>query len=358
MDRLSASSRLFTVGRFCLWQPSFYMRKHRIQTGALGSGNGNGQTKVEGLINSWMQKYEEFVGLTLVKEAQNNVLQRETKFLLSQEERRAKQQELGTIQSRLKTVSAELDKTNKSDDRYLDIVKMEHSIIREEHQMVEDIRNLEKQEREYFSLLSAAVRESHEKERAQAEKTKYWSIIGSIIGAIIGITGSTVNNYLRMREMKGIVHTSVSSNEELKDLSLQLCSAIRTQFDTFDSFLADLKSAIDKKGASTVRASLPAPVANKHTLHEQTDKILETLVKQELFLNAEIKDIKKILGLTRKDEEGASVVYVGPEVKTLLQTTEDNLEWKMKMNSLATATFIYGALALTIPIILSFFKGS
>ena len=38
------------------------------------------------------------------------------------------------------------------------------------------------------------VRDSHEKERAQAEKTKYWSIIGSIIGTCIGIVGTTIIN--------------------------------------------------------------------------------------------------------------------------------------------------------------------
>ena len=35
---------------------------------------------------------------------------------------------------------------------------------------------------------------AHEKERAQAEKTKYWSILGSILGTCIGIIGTTINN--------------------------------------------------------------------------------------------------------------------------------------------------------------------
>ena len=52
--------------------------------------------------------------------------------------------------------------------------------------------------------LSNAVRNSHEKERAQAEKTKYWSVIGSVIGACIGIIGTTINNRMRMRELRSI----------------------------------------------------------------------------------------------------------------------------------------------------------
>jgi hypothetical protein len=59
---------------------------------------------------------------------------------------------------------------------------------------VEQYQFYEKGERECFSLLSNAVRDSHEKERAQAEKTKYWSILGSILGTCIGILGTTINN--------------------------------------------------------------------------------------------------------------------------------------------------------------------
>ncbi len=59
---------------------------------------------------------------------------------------------------------------------------------------MEQYQFYEKGERECFSALSNAVRDSHEKERAQAEKTKYWSILGSILGTCLGILGTTINN--------------------------------------------------------------------------------------------------------------------------------------------------------------------
>ena len=59
---------------------------------------------------------------------------------------------------------------------------------------MEQYQFYEKGERECFSTLSNAVRDSHEKERAQAEKTKYWSILGSILGTCLGILGTTINN--------------------------------------------------------------------------------------------------------------------------------------------------------------------
>ena len=41
-------------------------------------------------------------------------------------------------------------------------------------------------ERQNFLVYSSAVRLSHEKERSRAERTKYWSIIGSVTGTVIG----------------------------------------------------------------------------------------------------------------------------------------------------------------------------
>ena len=76
------------------------------------------------------------------------------------------------------------------------LVTQEHQVLKEEKQLQEEFKQFEKTERECFSSLSNAVRDSHEKERAQAEKTKYWSVLGSILGTCIGIFGTTINNRL------------------------------------------------------------------------------------------------------------------------------------------------------------------
>jgi len=41
-------------------------------------------------------------------------------------------------------------------------------------------------ERTLFVEYSAAVRLSHEKERSRVERTKYWSIIASVSGTVLG----------------------------------------------------------------------------------------------------------------------------------------------------------------------------
>lgn len=93
--------------------------------------------------------------------------------------------------------------------------------MKEEKQLLSEFSFHERAEREKFSLLSAAVRDSHEKERAQAEKTKYWSVIGSIVGTFLGIVGTTINNRLRMRELRDLVSKS-ASGERLLEITDQL----------------------------------------------------------------------------------------------------------------------------------------
>lgn len=77
--------------------------------------------------------------------------------------------------------------------------------MKEDRALLADFRATEKQEYDYFSMLSFALRESHEKERAQAEKTKYWSIIGSIAGTLIGAhvenqSKTTKNQWMKLME--------------------------------------------------------------------------------------------------------------------------------------------------------------
>ena len=45
----------------------------------------------------------------------------------------------------------------------------------------------EQQERQLFRLYSGAVRLSHERERLNGERTKYWSLIASVGGTILGL---------------------------------------------------------------------------------------------------------------------------------------------------------------------------
>lgn len=85
------------------------------------------------------------------------------------------------------------------------MITQEHAILKEERRLSSEFSLIEREERDNFTNLSACVKESHEKERVQAERTKYWSIIGSIFGTILGIAGSSINNEFKMKKLRNLV---------------------------------------------------------------------------------------------------------------------------------------------------------
>ncbi|RUS77077.1 hypothetical protein EGW08_015160 [Elysia chlorotica] len=309
-----------------------------------------------------MQMYEDFVGLTEVKEAQNKVVSAEQKFLQVQEDRRVMQAELLSVQADVRAVGAELEKTSRTDSRYIDLVKREHEALLVEKDMVTKIKALDKAERDFFALLSAALRESHEKERSRAERTKYWSITGSIIGAIIGIIGSTVNNMRRMKELRAIVTESGENTAEYKDLVTRTLQSVDDQKskveDFFNSLSISQSQELQKLSGTDQPLLLTADVfLNKEDLTKSTETIIETLEKQSNHFSSQLQEILKIAGVSHAQEGSSHVIYAGPEVESLLAKTEENLQNKMNKNVMITSVVVSSVVTLGVGLLAFIFRG-
>lgn len=176
-------------------------------------------------VVSW---YERVTGLSEVRIAQDRVLESQKQFMTAQDRRRDISVELRTIQNKLKDIRNELLNTSRSEDRYIELVTQEHALLKQENYIIDQVNNSEKEERDSFILLSTTLKDSHDRERIQAERTKYVSIVGSILGTVIGIIGSTVINAWKMNEFKRMVleakvdPSSISKNDQMKHLLLQV----------------------------------------------------------------------------------------------------------------------------------------
>ena len=188
-------------------------------------------------------------------------------------------------------------------------------MIKNEIQLIDSFRKLEETERNLFEKFSQKLRDAHEVrhylqtyyliffsndkkvERLRQEKTKYLSVIGSIVGACLGIIGTSINYGFKKRDFNRMLNLIETQNSEFNRVT--------------ESRLKPLEA----------EQSQPIPMTSKNSMQTQTEHINEETI-----------------------------------VETILNTGS-NLEYKMKVNTLATVVLTYALIAVTIPLILRVFDG-
>jgi len=295
-----------------------------------------------------LQWYEEFTGLDEVRMAQNRVLEAEAKFVTAQERRREASTLVSAIQSKLKDLWAELDNTSRGEERYVRLITQEHSILKEERRAVQEFQSHEREERECFAALSSAVKESHEKERAQAERTKYWSIIGSVIGTVIGIIGSSVNNQMKMKEMRRLIGESLLKHGE-QDILTDVSQALSKHEKALSVIVREMQHI----------ASVPSDKFSGHqnevvhkfdnqvnsetvTISEMIDEIFKLLKKQEVCFDKNFQELKSVI-VSQNIQIGDDQVVVLP------YDTYERLQQQRN-----TVTF-FAIAAVVVPLVFKYF---
>lgn len=205
-------------------------------------------------LNYWWSRYEEFVGINEVREAQTKVTQAESDFMVSRSLVRDGHVNLEALQGRLKEVRERLDRVTREEPRYLELATIEHKLLQEDRRLRSTYELAEGSEREKFALFSAAVRESHEKERTRAERTKNWSIFGSVLGAIIGVMGSTYVNRVRLQELKSLLLEAQKGPESLQEALRVQASNHRSQQDELESLIDQMRLTLHTVPSSKTTA--------------------------------------------------------------------------------------------------------
>uniref|UniRef100_A0A1I7ZBJ3 Coiled-coil domain-containing protein 51 n=1 Tax=Steinernema glaseri TaxID=37863 RepID=A0A1I7ZBJ3_9BILA len=301
-------------------------------------------TAVQNRMDAVFQYYEDVIGLTAVKEAQNEVVQCEEILSAAQLSRRNKQYELRALHSRLEEIHAELNRTSRGEDKYLHLLTEEHATMKKERKLLEEFELVENKEREAFHNLSSKVRSSHEKERERAERTKYWSVTASLIGAVLGIVGTSIGNELRMRHIREMIPSTAKFQPVLD----QVTKIINEEQIQINKFIVDMKEILRFDSPQVI------PIEKAEGTSEQ---VVKTIEHQHSKINEQLEELKRLIQLDKSlNVDPAGVVYVGNDMEVLLNQTAKDLESKLKLQTLVIVTFGYAAIAFSIPFILSFFR--
>jgi len=183
-----------------------------------------------------------------------------------------------------------------------------------------------------------------------------------VSGAIIGMVGTTMSNYLKMKELRGLVQESSTGSPAIHSMLSEVSDTVQSQQLQLAGFLADFKGMLGQEQDPKQEKFLPAtqPIEK---LENRTTEIMTTLKQQGDQLATDISDIKTLITTQKLVFEGSedghkpTVVYIGKDVEEVLKDAQYHLEWKMKMNSLATVAMVYAALAVTIPLLGKIFGG-
>ncbi|XP_041945468.1 mitochondrial potassium channel [Alosa sapidissima] len=216
----------------------------------------NSKQTATATVNYWWERYEEFVGLNEVRDAQLKVTEAEQAFMVARGMVREAHISLEANQVRLKEVRDRLDRVSREEVHYLELATLEHKLLQEERRLRTSYENAEGSEREKFALFSAGVRASHEKERARAERTKNWSVIGSILGAVIGVMGSTYINRVRLQELKSLLEEAQKGPASLQEVIKDQASMHKSLEDELQSLIGRLKTMLTDLSE---KASAPQP---------------------------------------------------------------------------------------------------
>ncbi|XP_059056996.1 mitochondrial potassium channel-like [Achroia grisella] len=240
-------------------------------------------------VQELVSKYEKFTGVEEIMALQNTVVEAQERFMTAQERRRELGRELANIEGRLKELHAEMQNTMKGDDKYLHLCTEEHKLIIQERALRTQFSDAEREERELFATMSAAVKLGHERERAHAERNKYWYIVASIFGTVLGIAGSTINNHLKMAEFRDMMEQQMARSASVlytiaggsgsTASRADIADAMKTEFAYQDQLAENLK----------VMQENIDNLVNKQT------SLIEHVHRQERVIETQMRDIKRLI---------------------------------------------------------------
>ncbi|XP_030040985.1 mitochondrial potassium channel [Manduca sexta] len=240
-------------------------------------------TKVKDLVT----KYEKFTGVEEIMAIQNTVIDAQERFMAAQDKRREVGRQLANIEARLKELHAEMQNTMKGDEKYLHLCTEEHKLIIQERALRTLFADAEREERELFATMSAAVKLGHERERAHAERNKYWYIVASIFGTVLGIAGSTINNRLKMAEFRDMMEQQMARS----------ASVLYTIAGGGTASRADITEAMKTEFAyqEQLAHNLKLMQENINHLVDKQASLIEHLHHQEESTEKQIRDLKRLV---------------------------------------------------------------
>lgn len=250
------------------------MRKtYSTNSGRLLTDNTLTQTW-EDRMKLWLRRYEDIFGITKLSEMHSKVTEVQRQMDDVQEKRRRVQQDILSVQSKLQEVQAKLEKTSRGDDVFISIVTQEHELLKEQKRLSALLEVYDRTEREKHAALAIAISNSQDHERTYREKTKYLSLITGVVGGLIGVLGSSINNWRHRKDIKLF-------SKEIHDLIQSQNNVIaQKSFAPENSQQQHLTAEISSVNLENLSSEMSELIK---TMNEQFENTVDTTIKSHMY---------------------------------------------------------------------------
>lgn len=160
--------------------------------------------------------------------------------------------------------------------RYKELVNIEFEINQREREFQDAFQLEDQRERNLFTHLTAAVKASHEKEKIYANTVKYWSIIGSILGAMLGVAGSALSYHYRQNTYKTITDNYTEQVVQIEAHIQQLHAELGSLRHEIEASRVIQQRALDVLAAANVRSTRAIATRTANALTEGVQVVGES----------------------------------------------------------------------------------
>lgn len=194
---------------------------------------------------------EEFTGQAEIVRAQAHVRGRRDELQVLRREVAEAASRYDEIQLKLRQVYVKKTQMYQAKQRDLSALQAinteEGELLLEEQSLAESLDTIKQKERECFEALGNAIVESHEKERTQSERMKYYSRLGSVLGAALGFLGSNIFLRREVRKHHGLQKDQMESVEKsLQGLVDRVATYRQSQEGQMEAVEKSLQELVDR----------------------------------------------------------------------------------------------------------------
>lgn len=227
---------------------------------------------------TWLnQRYESIVGISDIRQMQNQVLNAEAEFLETTAMRKECQDKIDSLKTRIKELWDKLESTPRSSENYIDLRTSEHKLMREQMLLDVQLKQLKDKEQSSFDSLSRLLRRSHELERLQQERSKSLQIISvglTLAGSLVALVAQRSRN--QTSQMKKFDAANESRFSDLKMMIGDFCESSKSRDSSISSALDAINRSLGRLEV-VLSKSIRSPSDSKECLIlKEPDESLNT----------------------------------------------------------------------------------